>query len=612
MTPAADWTAELEALLERLIDGEFTAADRVRLNALLAGGEAPRRYYRGYMKLHAGLEWRTGEGHRQPAVFKRPAEIPAPAPLCAPIVIHASPACPPPFSSVLGGWLFSYGVATLLTGVAILGAWAYKVSHDYGVAKPSPSAVETFAGPEKQPDIVGQITAAADCRWADSEMARSSSTPAVALGRKYDLAAGLLEITYQTGARVILQGPCTYEVDSPSSGFLSLGKLTAQVEKSELQEPESKSSDPSSLILHPSSLFSVRTPTATVTDLSTAFGVEVTREGHTDALVFQGSIRVTSAAGGADNAAHERVCREGEAVHVGAGDTAVHTVPPEKNTTALGFVRVMPLPQSIRDSQAYAGLVLSLKPAAYYRMERPGSENDRYRVVDSSPGGWNGELRLGGDDRSLYMSGRFGDALCFRGPETDDRLGDRVIVPDYPKATGDRLTVSAWVIAVGRPEWAMIASNWGVPADGRENSGQFHLGLFQDRGDLSARVTQRDGRPTEVREGESNPLPLYLWQHVALVADGGTLRLYRNGKQVAVTSCLGVLPNPPVASLGIGCRTNKAGTDGHYNRVYSWYWRGGIDELAIFNQALPPQAIEQLYLGKPSQPQNAETPAKRR
>ena len=39
-----------------------------------------------------------------------------------------------------------------------------------------------------------------------------------------------MEITYQTGAKVILQGPCTYEVDSARGGFLSLGKLTARVE----------------------------------------------------------------------------------------------------------------------------------------------------------------------------------------------------------------------------------------------------------------------------------------------------------------------------------------------------------------------------------------------
>ena len=45
------------------------------------------------------------------------------------------------------------------------------------------------------------------------------------------LASGLMEITYDTGAKVILQGPVTYEVESANGGFLSVGKLTARLEK---------------------------------------------------------------------------------------------------------------------------------------------------------------------------------------------------------------------------------------------------------------------------------------------------------------------------------------------------------------------------------------------
>ena len=39
-----------------------------------------------------------------------------------------------------------------------------------------------------------------------------------------------MEITYDTGAKVILQGPVTYEVES-DGGYLSVGKLTARLEK---------------------------------------------------------------------------------------------------------------------------------------------------------------------------------------------------------------------------------------------------------------------------------------------------------------------------------------------------------------------------------------------
>ena len=111
----------------------------------------------------------------------------------------------------------------------------------------------------------------------------------VSLGDKFALSSGLMEITYDTGAKVILQGPVTYEVESAAGGFLSVGKLTARLEKkvasgqwsvadnNETSNPQSPIPDPSlSTIHHP--LFTIKTPTAVVTDLGTEFGVEVDRQ----------------------------------------------------------------------------------------------------------------------------------------------------------------------------------------------------------------------------------------------------------------------------------------------------------------------------------------------
>ena len=102
----------------------------------------------------------------------------------------------------------------------------------------------------------------------------------------------------------------TYEVESKDGGFLSLGKLTARVEKRgegrgergegaanhEIPNPKSQIVDPSPLSSLPSPLFSVRTPTATVTDLGTEFGVEVSKEGDTMSHVFRGVVEVQAAA----------------------------------------------------------------------------------------------------------------------------------------------------------------------------------------------------------------------------------------------------------------------------------------------------------------------------
>ena len=103
-----------------------------------------------------------------------------------------------------------------------------------------------------------------------------------------------MEITYDTGARVILQGPVTYEVESLAGGYLSVGKLTGKVENDAAKG------------------FSIRTPTAIVTDLGTEFGVEVDRQGGTTSHVYRGSIRLQMAGSDGKAEAVARVFYENE------------------------------------------------------------------------------------------------------------------------------------------------------------------------------------------------------------------------------------------------------------------------------------------------------------
>ena len=144
----------------------------------------------------------------------------SPEPLIAPIIIvDQSPTGHYPLStshSSLGGWLFSYAAATVIMGMAILGAWVYKVSLGGGTGVASVHVATTDQPPsapgKPERELVGRITGTADCRWADPESAPVGRD--VALGQAYALASGLMEIAYRSGAKVILQGPCTYEVES--------------------------------------------------------------------------------------------------------------------------------------------------------------------------------------------------------------------------------------------------------------------------------------------------------------------------------------------------------------------------------------------------------------
>ena len=80
----------------------------------------------------------------------------------------------------------------------------------------------------------------------------------------------MAEIIFDVGAKVILQGPATFEVESGTSARLSLGKATTQITTAAARG------------------FQIRTPQATFVDQGTEFGVEVSPGGSSRVHVFQG------------------------------------------------------------------------------------------------------------------------------------------------------------------------------------------------------------------------------------------------------------------------------------------------------------------------------------
>ena len=194
-----------------------------------------------------------------------------------------------PFAYVSSGWPVAYLVATAMTA---LGLW---ICANMYTSPPSqivgPMTVErpvvSPAIPSSPlPEVVGRITGMADCEWSvggdpknpKSEI-RNLKSP-VFLGDRFGIQSGLLEITYNTGAQVILEGPVTYEVESKNGGFMGGGKLTGKVTTDAARG------------------LTIRTPTATVTDLGTEFGVEVDKEKNCHVNTFVGVVKVSPTAHG--------------------------------------------------------------------------------------------------------------------------------------------------------------------------------------------------------------------------------------------------------------------------------------------------------------------------
>ena len=373
MTQCADRWQGFDLLLDRA----WTACRPMRtfrqLNQILrANVEACRRYVR-YVQLHGRLLWGDGlkaessgaaadsggwsvKSGELASADNPQSAIDNPQFCVPPIILDVSPAEHPPLftlHSPVGAFLFSYLIGALLLGIGLLLGLTWRISHDQQVVHNTAPQAPTVRKPASETPLVARITGTADCVWTtwtvdggqwtvggeaqipNPKSQISNPNLLVPLGAKFNVTSGLMEITYDTGARVILQGPCTYEVESSRGGFLSLGRLTARVEKkgavgsrqsavefpseslptahyplptdrgskgertanltlaqnarepttslaprplarkSELRTPKSEISNPQSLIPNP--LFSIRTPTAIVTDLGTEFGVEVDR-----------------------------------------------------------------------------------------------------------------------------------------------------------------------------------------------------------------------------------------------------------------------------------------------------------------------------------------------
>jgi hypothetical protein len=284
---------ELWSLAEGVCNGSIEAGQYERLNALLSDDEDAARRYATYVRMHGLLLWHWRDADASPATF--PVIVATPLPSAVPASLATNWFLP-------GGYVFSYTLAAFVVGIGLLIGWVCQVPNPRFVRVESVRVAPQLPPKGANPDMVfvGRVTGMVDCQWADPKTGTVGHAY-VPLGRTYALASGLMEVTYDSGARVILQGPCTYNVESRTGGYLSLGRLTAKLqrktkggnreaEKGELDNVESRHSN--------SDLFAIRTPTAKITDFGTEFGVEVDESGVSRAHVYQGKVEMRAAGSG--------------------------------------------------------------------------------------------------------------------------------------------------------------------------------------------------------------------------------------------------------------------------------------------------------------------------
>ncbi len=386
----------LRVLVDAFCTDAISRVELRELDMMLRNAPEARQFHAAYCRMHAELMFSLCAEQAVRSVQRVEPPAPTPTPGLGFLGTISR--------GMVGGFSESWPLAYLLGAVIFAaGLWAssfFMVTHytqiagvpagKSGVTRQAVTPVETPVTP-----TVGRVTGMYECQWekdsrlkVQGSIVSKSAIPnpqsSISLGDKFALASGLLEITYDTGAKVILQGPVTYTVESASGGYLSVGKLTAKLEKklsaisgqrsekvasgqqlvasgqwsvaseegSEVRGQDTVVANYKSEIINhkspaprlqsPTPTFAVRTPTATVTDLGTEFGVEVNKEGVTTSHVFRGSVQVRIN-GQPETTA--RVLHENEAVRVEknsneqAGTLVLVTTSTKK---ASDFVRRMP------------------------------------------------------------------------------------------------------------------------------------------------------------------------------------------------------------------------------------------------------------------------------
>ncbi|MEN6406748.1 MAG: LamG-like jellyroll fold domain-containing protein [Thermoguttaceae bacterium] len=552
---------ELVNLAFAVCDDAAGDADIGRLESLLATDPVTRLLYLQCVELHLELNDRFGEARvcddfetryeelrRHFVAFNAESSLPAPFPP-PPVVV---PPMPAPSSLFVPNVLLSVCVVgAVMLGIGIM-IGLRDAPRQPVMATPPPSVTKILPPPPPQTVFVGKIVGMVDCKWDEGSFAVHSK--AVALGCKYALTSGVLEIRYDTGARVILQGPVTYVVDSRNSGVLSAGKLTGQVTAESARG------------------LTIRTPTATITDLGTEFGVDVRADGATSAHVFRGAIEV-QADTDQDSVGRTFRLTKNESVHVQSRRSVIRhgQADPAAFVSPKQFDEKLVLQQSRAVRwQAYSRRLRN-DPSlvAYYTFElRPG---DNAVLPNLSSVGSRLDAEIKGAE---WVDGRLPGkhALRFH----DVNANDRVVLPEprrfnFPGA----FTVAIWfrVERFTEPGQALISKG------GFES---WRLHRYRETNGLDFSTTdgaRAIGRQANIVDG--------CW-HLAVAVyepagDGAVKSLYIDGRLEAKKTLSSIRKSNKAVQLG---GNNPAGASRNLHN-----FEGEIDEVAIFSRALSAKEV---------------------
>lgn len=251
MNDSNDVPEHLKDLIDEYLSGCADEQGVSRLEELLAANEASRNYFVRYCRLHTDLYQSVRASQASKSVLTKLEAI-----SMAPdeSIMQTVPAQK---LVVNAGALKRHALKIWIAAAAIVFALlaSFYFSSLYG----------------QTTHTIAWVKNAQNCAWEQDLLPTGDMKP----GKVLALERGFVEIGFESGANLILEGPARLELLSGKSAKLLYGKMAARVPKSARG-------------------FSIVSPQGEVVDLGTEFGMSVAQNGATEVFVFQGEVKAIS------------------------------------------------------------------------------------------------------------------------------------------------------------------------------------------------------------------------------------------------------------------------------------------------------------------------------
>jgi ferric-dicitrate binding protein FerR (iron transport regulator) len=526
----------LHALCNAVVDGTITEKQKAELSRWLLTSRRARQYYIRTMGLSASLYNYASEMQAEaPDVFTPRPQI--------------------SLAAILFRWLAPLGAAT---AIVVVGFWLAGLNR---------------AG-SKAPDdeSVAQLTASKECQWAGG----TTLAPGARLhkGQEIELIRGFAEVTFDSGARVLLEGPTKLEVDSAWAAVLKRGTLKANVP-------------------HEAIGFNVVAATVSVVDLGTEFTMIADATGATDLLVLKGAVEASP-----QNSTNQQSILLHTDESLRFADSGISGVNDSKEKFAR-YTQNVPLDHFAPPTQyvhwsfnetegkklhadssslPLSGYDLALKSAGY-KADVAATHVD---------GRWQGAIEFDGHD---YAKGAF-PGLSGNSPRT---VAFWVKIPTNAELS-DAYAMVAWRAESKKFAARPVHICWNRnPAEGTigvlrtDYGGGFALGTTSLRDGLWHHIA------VAFVPGENINTPVQVKQYVDGRLEGEG---YPSPPGEKMMETMASMDDPAMVNdmLWLGCRLGLSGPRKDH-------FRGALDELFIANRALEPQEIVELM--KNNQPLSA-------